>query len=623
MLALLVGWSTLLLALARDLPPWAGILAGSVACAALIVAHVQRRAPPGSPTPTTGEVEASRAAWVLGGLLLIALLLRMYGLTHKPAWEDEMWTLRNFFTSDYLELLRVAADDYWPPLHYLILNTLTRVTGIEMLWLRLPSVILGVATIGAVYWVGLGYFRDRGTALLAAAFLTGATIHVLYSQEARVYSLLMLLVVLSSWFFLVSHRERRISAAYVATTVLLVYSHSFASWYYVAAQSVYVAVAWLIWRDGKAFWKGFLSQLIVLALWLPLVASFVYARTVRGIVVPTEWATGNEAIPWIPDLIELYQGLMVRSWPGAVLMALLMGLGLLGLFQRLRRVGTDDPGSGVIGRGSREDGRWGVEVLLFLICWCTVPILFSLFVTWFSSLDTFGATRYHLSALPGLALLAAAGTLHLRSSSGVPRFSVALLAVLLPALELPRYYLEHDQPAVDEAAEIVRANEFGDEPIYIGNKFRSFFYYYRGVYPRIGSEQWDSLSAAYDVDQTREEWHRLAASDDQEGLARLSATPGSNKWADTYAYERLPRRIRHEGFRGLKVYREWMRKEAANGGFREPYWLIYHPGERELRIPEAFELEGLSCRGKVTYELRELVVWHCRGEEPHSAFTSP
>jgi 4-amino-4-deoxy-L-arabinose transferase-like glycosyltransferase len=559
---------------------------------------------------------------VLGGILVIAFLLRMYGLTHKPAWADEMWTLRNFFTSDYLELLRVAADDYWPPLHYLILNTLTRFTGIEMFWLRLPSVVFGVATIAAVYWVGLGFFRDRGTALLAAAFLTGATVHVLYSQEARVYSILMLLVVLSSWFFLISHRERRISPAYVATTVLLVYSHSFASWYFVAAQSVYVLVAWLLWRDGKAFWKGFLSQLIVLLLWLPLVASFVYARTVRGIVVPTEWATGNESIPWIPELIALYQALMVRSWPGAVLMTILMGLGILGLLRRLLQLRREEA-SPKICRGSHEDGRWGVEVLLFLVCWCSVPLLFSLFVTWFTELDTFGATRYHLSALPGLALLAAAGTVHLRTASQVPRFAVALLAVLLPAIELPRYYLEHNQPAVDEAARIVHENEFGDEPIYIGNKFRSFFYYYRGVYPRIGSEQWDSLSAAYDVDRTREEWHRLAAADDQEGLARLSATPGSNKWADTFAYERLPRRIRHEGFRGLDGYRDWMRREVARGGFQEPYWVIYHVGDRELRIPEAFELEGLTCRGQVTWEVRDLVLWHCRGEEPAVGFTGP
>ena len=197
----------------------------------------------------------------------------------------------------------------------------------------------------------------------------------------------------------------------------------------------------------------------------------------------------------------------------------------------------------------------------------------------------------------------------------MPRFAVALLAVLLPALELPRFYSEHNQPAVDQAAEIVLANEFGNEPIYIGNKFRSFYYYYRGIYPRIGSEQWDSLSAAYRVDETREEWHRLAEADDQEGLAALSATPGSNKWADTFAYERLPRRIRHEGFRGLDNYREWMRREVEAGGFQEPYWVIYHVGERELRIPEAFALEGLSCEGQATYEVRGLVLWHCRGDE--------
>ncbi|MEJ2538840.1 MAG: glycosyltransferase family 39 protein [Gemmatimonadota bacterium] len=609
-LALLVGWASLLLLSAWGLPTLVGAVVGSVAFATLIAAHLQQRRAGTADPAHRPTIDARQAMWVLGALLVVAFLLRAYHLTYKPAWEDELWTWRNMYTSSYLELLRVAADDYWPPLHYLLLNTMARVTGTEMFWLRAPSVVFGVATVAAIYWAAMRLLQDRVAALLAAAFLTGATLHIEYSQEARVYSLLVFLTVLSSAFFFQAHRQRRVSPAYVGTTLLLVYSHSFASWYFVAAQSVYVLLAWLLWRDGKAFWKGFVSQLWVLILWLPVVAAFLYARSAHQIVVPTGWATGSGGIPWLPDIVELYQGLMVRSWPGAGLMALLMGLAVAALFYGLYRAGgTASPEQTP---APEDDPKRMTEVLLYLVCWSTVPLLFSLVVTWFTSLDTFGANRYHLTALPGLVLLAAAGTRFLGGKA--PVAAVAALAVILPALELPRYY-QLNRAAVDEAARIVKEHQVDeDEPIYIGNKFRSFYYYYRGVHPPIGSPRFDSLSAAYRVDETREEWHRLAAAGDQDGLAELSATPGSNKWADTYAYERLPRRIHHEGFRGLDGYLDWIRRETARGGFQEPYWVIYHLGPLEGQMVKAFEMEGVTCEGKVTYEVRELMLWHCTGQ---------
>jgi hypothetical protein len=592
-LAGLLAWSIAQLAQPLGLPVVATGTAGVAAAGLVVASWVRNRGREDGPRAPLPTLARGQTLGILSAVVGVAFVLRAYNLMERPAWEDEMWTLRNIYTADYLELLRVAAEDYWPPLHYLVLNTLARITDTGLFWLRSPSVVFGVITVGLVGWVGMRIFRSRIAGLAAAVVLAGATTHVLYSQEARVYSLLMMLTVLSSYFFLKSHRERRISVAYIGVTTLMVYSHSFVSWYFIAAQSFYVLLAWILWRDREAFVKGFLSQLLVLILWLPLVASFVWARSARGIVVPTQWATGAENLPGPLATMELYQGLAVRSWAGAAFMALILIVAALPVVTGAspdRAVDDEVDGS----RGSDGAPSDYVRTALFLCSWITVPVLFSLVVTWFTSLDTFGAVRYHLPVLPGIALLAGGGFLFLRSREAV--LSAAVILVLLPMAELPRYYRDFNRPAVDEVAEIVRANEVGSETFYIGNSFRVFQYYYRGFFPRIGSETWDSLTAAH------------------AHLTDLHTT-FATKWGDTYAYERMDERITHFGYDGYEGYVQKIRDELARGGFREPYWMVLQPGFKEDQFAAAWEDLGVPCTRRVDYQPRGMHVWHCRGPE--------
>ncbi|HSG49233.1 MAG TPA: hypothetical protein VLA43_15540, partial [Longimicrobiales bacterium] len=346
--------------------------------------------------------------------------------------------------------------------------------------------VFGVAAVAVTYPLGVQLFRRRFPALVAAALLAGMTAHVLYSQEARVYSLQLLLAILSAHYFFKSYWERRVSPAFLVSTTLLTYSHSFASWYFIAAQAVYVLVAWLVWRDGEAFRKGFVSQLLVLVLWLPLVGAFVYSRFAREIVVPTFWATAPEGLPGPMDLLELYQSLAVRSWAGAAFMTLLI---LLGLGILRRSAGFAPRPRLAPGAAAPSDGPPTGAAVVFLLAWVSVPVLFSLAVTVGTSLDTFPETRYHLAVLPGLCLLAAAGAARVTSRAGA--VAVAALVLLLPASQLPRYYRDFTRVAYDQAASVIATHRAPGELIFVGGGFRTLAYYYRGSFPRIGSPEWD------------------------------------------------------------------------------------------------------------------------------------
>lgn len=584
----------------------AALLPAAVVALLLLAAVLVPWARGAEPDPAARARDVSeRAAWaILLIILLAALGLRLYTLLDRPAWADEMWTLRNTYSSDLAELLRVAFDDYWPPLYYLVLNLVARVADTSLISLRLPSVIFGVAAVALMYPLGLQLFGRRSLALVASALLAGMTAHIVFSQEARVYSLQLVLAILSAWFFYMSYWERRISPAFVLSTVLLTYAHSFSSWYFVAGQCVYVLVAYMIWKDRRAFVKGVLSQVLVVLIWMPLLAAFAWARFSRDIVVPTYWATGVRDLPGIVDIVEQYQGLAVRSWAGAAFMALLFGLAVWLAWQR----------RAARGRNVRPACSAGyAQAVVFLLCWAIVPVLFSLVVTVGTSMKTFGEIRYHLTVLPGLCLLATAGFAVLRS-----RYAFALAAsllVLLPAAELPRYYREftNTREAHDQAAALIRSRAADSERIYVGNGYRVFNYYFRGFFPRIGSERWDSLAAAH------------AHLDDR-------ATLFSPKWGDTYAYEKMSPRIANFNFYPLGYdganggpFIRFIRDELERGGFEGTYWLVLDELSEEL-VPPALEQMDIPCRSPEVYHYPNLEVRRCNPPEavaPSDSVSAP
>jgi hypothetical protein len=118
-------------------------------------------------------------------------------------------------------------------------------------------------------------------------------------------------------------------------------------------------------------------------------------------------------------------------------MTLLILLAVGSLWSLVRRKGEDPttPGPGGVAADPHS-----AQAVLFLLAWVTVPILFSLVVTVFTPLDTFTKIRYHMTVVPGLCLLAAAGAAQIRTPAG--RAAVAAMVVLLPAAELPRYYTD-------------------------------------------------------------------------------------------------------------------------------------------------------------------------------------
>jgi uncharacterized membrane protein len=131
---------------------------------------------------------------MLTAIVVAATVLRVVALDAYGLWNDEALTivLSNWSISDMFLL----PTDPTPPFYY-VLHKLLIPADAPVEIVRSISVAAGVMSVGLVYLLGRLAFGAAG-GLLAAALLTVWTAHVDYSQEARAYSLLFFLTLLTS-----------------------------------------------------------------------------------------------------------------------------------------------------------------------------------------------------------------------------------------------------------------------------------------------------------------------------------------------------------------------------------------------------------------------------------------
>ena len=130
-----------------------------------------------------------------------------------------------------------------PPAYYIMGWAWTRVAGTELWVLRLPSVLLGAASIFLVYALGVRT-GGRAVGLLAALLLAFHGQHILYSQFARMYVPGTFLALLSAllWMRLLEEKTPRwkLELAYVGVTTLGLYTQTLL-WLALAAQMLYTS----------------------------------------------------------------------------------------------------------------------------------------------------------------------------------------------------------------------------------------------------------------------------------------------------------------------------------------------------------------------------------------------
>jgi len=142
----------------------------------------------------------TRRKAILPIIVLIAAALRFHALGAKSLWFDEIISVRRA-RGTFVEMIReVAGHDGHPPLYY-ALQYAARALGTGEAAARVPSALAGIVLVYVVYRIARKMLGEYA-GLAAAGLCALSAFQVYFSQEARPYSLAMLLAAISFWLFL-------------------------------------------------------------------------------------------------------------------------------------------------------------------------------------------------------------------------------------------------------------------------------------------------------------------------------------------------------------------------------------------------------------------------------------
>ena len=365
---------------------------------------------PGSPAPPRWT---STAVGTLASLAMAAAVLRFSYLGRKPFWFDECFSVEVARLS-WRNLVRLLwRREANMSLYYLMLRGWLHF-GSSPVFVRSLSVIVSLATLPAIFWLARKLFDSR-VALIAVALITFNAYHIRYAQEARSYSLFVLLATLASGFFVAAFREpsspnRR---TYILASVLAAYAHLYAL--------LMLAAHWFSLRGPRAqhglrrawIWIGLAS--------LPLV--IFAAKTGAG---PIRWIQR----PSLRDLLEFAEHISGNA--GLPLLLLYAAVCLIAIIppQKMMKIFGTEP--------DRAETDWDLWRLRFLLVWLFFPVTLTLLLSLARPLFL---GRYFIFCLPALVILAAAGLARLRRPWLI---GMTLAAMLLLSLQGAFSYYNHD-----------------------------------------------------------------------------------------------------------------------------------------------------------------------------------
>jgi mannosyltransferase len=403
--------------------------------------------------------------WLMvAGLTLLAFLLRRFHLGAESLWFDEAdivaqarQPLGNLF-----EAFARAGEN--GPLYTLMLHFWMALydgvpgaaRAMHLLFgssyeapIRGLAMLFGIAGIPAIYALARK-IGDTPLALISAALLAINPFHLWYSQDAKMYTLLVLMTLLTTWLYLLALERNTIPLwlAYVVATWIMLTSHSLSGLVLLAQIAATPFLFWiLVAQRAPGFWIGGRPQsegrevqskiqnphwiwafaLIILPvfpiIWLRVAALVTgtvdsgnwYATTTLPDILLTIFVkfAVNQAAPW-----QIIGGFALSwEWVGALTMGALALTGVVALLRpptpkvsntqyaiRNMQFILSNPKSKIGVPSGRPKSAivfslWLVPVLVFWLVTIALPLFHP---------------RYLIMALPSYLIMAAAGILALR-----------------------------------------------------------------------------------------------------------------------------------------------------------------------------------------------------------------
>jgi mannosyltransferase len=405
--------------------------------------------------------------WLVGGVLLLAFILRAYHLDYQSLWRDEVDALR-FALLPTTELLRTFLQGGWNgPLYFPLLRVWIVATGQTEFALRFSSLLGGMLAVPLTYALGclLGSHRLATLSGLLAAI---SPYLVWYSQEAKMYALLTSGALLSWYLYLRALRSRKWSLwiGYVLVTSLCMYLHLLAV-LLIPTQATVFLLQWSRRPESRRRWLTAMAALVLpylpFALWeIPLLFS--------------SFQTGHPFYPLHQILVVLLQALNLGITPRP---ALRLIFPLQGSARLLVYEGLIVPLFLSLAGLLLYEGRRSLQLVL---CWLLLPPVIMYLVS--LGMPIF-SVRYLIWIAPAFLLLLGMGLVAVRKQS---RLFFLLCVAGLMLFSAQSLFVQSHVPIKSDfrhAAAYVRVRRQSDEPILFLHPHihHTFEYYYGSADP--------------------------------------------------------------------------------------------------------------------------------------------
>jgi dolichol-phosphate mannosyltransferase len=398
-----------------------------------------------------------RQQWAMIGIILFAMLLRLPSLGAQSIAFDESYSLVVGQANWHILFQAILSDGVHPPLFYILHKGALALWGISEFGQRFSAAVFSILSLALGYKTGQ-VLLNRRVGLFAALLLALNPLHVWLAQEARMYSLLGVLTIISMMaFWQAIHTNRR--RAWITLTAVnsIIFVLHYFGFLMPAIQFIFIVLTFRRNHRHLRVWSmvQFIAAIPLLP-WLIATAS----REVQT------FGIGFLVRPTALDLPFTFWNLAVGSsnlfWPASVLAITVSGVALI---NALRPINPHK------------------EAQLLTGLWALLPPV----ITWLvSQRRSFYADRYLSFVIPGLILLFAFGATRVARSP----WPVLLIGGLVAA---SGYGLlaTHLDPAFKKdnwrgAASYIAQNERpGDVVLLYTTHIRlSFGYYYQGSAPQ-------------------------------------------------------------------------------------------------------------------------------------------
>jgi len=258
--------------------------------------------PPAARFTDVNRVRATVALPVL--LAALALVLRLYGLSDKPLWYDEIVTL-NRANLPLAELVIDALKQKHYPTYFLLLGPFAS-ADIDGWMLRFPSAVFGAVCVLLVSRLA-AEMRGPRTGLGAGLLMALSPFEVQFGQEARSYTLTSCLVLVAIWG-LVRIANRPEAAAlpvsrpaalpgawvtYTLGTIGALFVQNIAIPWLLVSNLAMLAIVHHAACERKGLLRNWaLAQVVILLLWVPALIAMWLAN--RGAVL--------SGLEWVPKV---------------------------------------------------------------------------------------------------------------------------------------------------------------------------------------------------------------------------------------------------------------------------------------------------------------------------------